>query len=628
MSVELYPLILERTAGTPGAGDAAGRARRITAAQRQDVTAALLGWMPAQSVVVRGATDPLAIALSSNTVLGRGPTGDVRPLGQADLDSLLGLTAAIGTRAPVVHSHTFGEVPGLQAALDNRALLNHLHPPNQVRATGIPDGWIMTASGQLGSWAAPAAGGGLGSPLTTNLDIATFGLVSGASAVLSFSGGYAYLAGRKTPQLAENTGALVSGHTWVFRPGGWVHGLLAATDVSASVPGIAGNTVHLLLDDLRAQILGRALLSHTHPLSQLEVPAGATPGHYLTPKVGGGWELLALPAAGGGVTSPLSANLNLATYALVSGATELLRYSGGQILLGGRAVFPSTITTPAAGHVPVYDAGNADFRNRLLAAAEVTVEAISGLTGSTVQAALASLESTKLETSATTDAVAEGSSATRKYATAASVAAAGAVMVSAISDNGALGSGATTVSSQRAVKEYVDTTFAGVGGSGLARGTSFPGSPSDGELYYRTDYREVFQWVASASSWVGQEREFTMPTTRQVPGTGTAPAPGGSYLLGNGNTYGFRVPFNAFLTGIAFQGSNVDTGTITVRKATEGGSTELAFTASIIGARGVVVAEQFVSVNANQIVSVFANGFSTTVDYVSFTLTYRRRFAS
>jgi hypothetical protein len=163
------------------------------------------------------------------------------------------------------------------------------------------------------------------------------------------------------------------------------------------------------------------------------LPVGVADGWYAAySSTSGKLELRVLPSAGGGVSNPLTSNLNLDGRALVDGANEILKFASGKVILGGREIFPAAIASPAAGHVAVYNTGSSLFENRLLAAAEVTVSAISGLTGATVQAALASLESTKLEVGTTTDSIAEGSDAARKYATTTNVAAAGAVMVSAM----------------------------------------------------------------------------------------------------------------------------------------------------------------------------------------------------
>jgi hypothetical protein len=53
------------------------------------------------------------------------------------------------------------------------------------------------------------------------------------------------------------------------------------------------------------------------------------------------------------------------------------------------------------------------------------------------------------------------------------------------------------------------TTWLGVAqtsASGLRSGTSFPGSPSDGDLFYRTDRRILYEYLSSISKWLSTDR--------------------------------------------------------------------------------------------------------------------------
>lgn len=57
--------------------------------------------------------------------------------------------------------------------------------------------------------------------------------------------------------------------------------------------------------------------------------------------------------------------------------------------------------------------------------------------------------------------------------------------------------------------------------SGLASGTSFPGSPSDGQLFYRTDRRIWYEYMSSVSRWLSVSRmyvPFTGPATLSASG--------------------------------------------------------------------------------------------------------------
>jgi len=58
--------------------------------------------------------------------------------------------------------------------------------------------------------------------------------------------------------------------------------------------------------------------------------------------------------------------------------------------------------------------------------------------------------------------------------------------------------------------------------SGLKAGTSFPGSPSDGDLFYRSDRRILYEWQNSVSSWLSVDRKYVPFTgTRVLNSTGT-----------------------------------------------------------------------------------------------------------
>ena len=44
--------------------------------------------------------------------------------------------------------------------------------------------------------------------------------------------------------------------------------------------------------------------------------------------------------------------------------------------------------------------------------------------------------------------------------------------------------------------------------SGLRSGTSFPGSPSDGDLFYRTDRRILYEYVSAVTKWLSLDRKY------------------------------------------------------------------------------------------------------------------------
>lgn len=55
------------------------------------------------------------------------------------------------------------------------------------------------------------------------------------------------------------------------------------------------------------------------------------------------------------------------------------------------------------------------------------------------------------------------------------------------------------------------TTIYGVAqtsASGLASGTSFPGSPSDGDLFYRSDSRILYEYDSTSGHWLSVDRQY------------------------------------------------------------------------------------------------------------------------
>lgn len=627
----LTPTILQRTTGTPGAADARCIIRRITPAELEAYVQALLAWLPFESLLVRTEAGIGSLVLPPNAVLGR-RSGSLTALTAADLDGILGLTQLLSERAPINHAHTQGEVDGLLTSLAGKANTNHLHLPNQIRATGVPDGYVLTAAGQLGAWAAPPAGGGIGSTLTANLNLAGYALTDGTQELLKFAGGQLFLRGLRHPALGEATGedAPQNRHVFIRDGASWVHRLLTSADLTVEEVETWWNnnpSLSAALAIVKQKVEERAPASHTHVLNTItlgNLPSGVADGWYVAYSgTTGQLELRVLPSAGGGVANPLTGNLDIATFALVSGAQEILKWAGGKVILGGREVFPAAINTPAAGHVAVYNNSSSLFENRLLAAGEVSFTPITGIVATNVQAAIAELQAEKLATTATTDAIAEGSSADRKYATATSVAAAGAVMVADISDDETLAGAATDVTvSERAIKDYVDTAIAGVGGGGMPAGTSFPGSPSNGDQFLRTDLREVFLYDSGIAAWVGAtEREWQHYGARYDAGTGQG---AGAYLLGTGATLGFRAPFDVLVTGWEVRNAISDTGTITLRTAPEGGSVTNAQPVFITSSR-TAASTTPLELAANTIVSIFASGFAIGVLAAYVSVRFRRR---
>jgi hypothetical protein len=55
---------------------------------------------------------------------------------------------------------------------------------------------------------------------------------------------------------------------------------------------------------------------------------------------------------------------------------------------------------------------------------------------------------------------------------------------------------------QTAMEDYDAAIDAAGGGGGVASGTSFPGSPADGDLYYRTDRDLLYRYRSTGTRWV------------------------------------------------------------------------------------------------------------------------------
>ena len=634
MTTELHSLILERTGGIAGQSSATGKLRRIATSELQAFIQSHLEWMGPQSVLIRPGGLPKALTIPASHVLGRTGSGDLGALGATGLDAILNLPTRFAAKAPLVHQHMFGEIVAtaggatLNEVIAALSRADHTHSIGSITAPGSPDGLIPYTLGGVMVLAPPPSGGsgGIANPLTGNLGIGSHSLYSGPTDLLHFAGGRLFLQGCKIPCLDEGTPE--AGHVWVYTTSPtprWVHRQLSAGGVLMA----AGGSVETHIAALVASVAATAPAVHGHQLSQIIVPTGATPGHYITPAPGGGWEILPLPAAGGGLSSPLISPLDIANHAIVSGANALLSFAGGNVLLGGRQVFPSSIDNPIEGQVAAYSEEHSDFRNRFLKAAEITTVAIAGLetesdhVQSVLEALAVGLTDQEL---ADTDGLIEG--AANKYSTTANVAAAGAVMASDVQDDGTLATeSATEVVSERAIKAYVDAEVLGAGlGGQVPSGSVFPGSPADDDLFYRTDIFEQFQYVAASTSWIGT-RELSIEHSTGPLKAGFGKGAGG-YILGVGNTAGVRLPYGIALTGVTFQNSNVDTGSIAVRESIESGAATDALTLAVAVARGASLVSQLAPVPIGRLLSVFASGFAVGITEVSVLITYRRHFTA
>lgn len=67
--------------------------------------------------------------------------------------------------------------------------------------------------------------------------------------------------------------------------------------------------------------------------------------------------------------------------------------------------------------------------------------------------------------------------------------------------------------------------------SGIASGTSFPGSPSGGDLFYRTDTRILYEYNSTATKWLSMDRKFIPFSGDQLNGGTTVGTEGRIPLL-------------------------------------------------------------------------------------------------
>lgn len=306
MSDLLYPVTARPTSG----GD--GELRRLSGGEAEAYYRELFSFLPAHVVLGRAGGDPEAFSLAPSSVFGRKADGSMGGLVASDLSTLLDLVNLLAQKAALVHSHSIQQVVGLQTALSD------------INAA--------IATLQSGS-------GGLGNPLTADLDIAAFRLVQGNIEVLRREGNQLYVGGLPMPFFQPGTEEL--GMSWVWQGQRWGPDFVQASFVRQNhQTGTLGSTVQTAINFLLAAI------------TDLQNGGGS-----------------------GGIANPLSGNLDVAEFGLVSGANPLISWDGTRVLLGGSPVFPTEVSDPQAGHVGVYDAGLQKFVNRLL-----QVNQVQGLT--------------------------------------------------------------------------------------------------------------------------------------------------------------------------------------------------------------------------------------------------------
>lgn len=357
---QLLPVIVR--VGQGGAEDAL---ERLSDADREAHYRAVAGWMPAHSVLARGSASPAAIQLGPATVLGRTGSGGVAALSSGDLSALLGLPGLLAGKANLIHGHDFrNAVTGIDwTTLQDGRILARI---------GGAFVWIPIPTGGGGG------GGGITSPLTAELDIGLQAIVSGEEELIRFSGGGLTICGRPFPKFSPDDPD--EGSVWIYRGGEWEPGVLSGAGLLPGTPGL-GSSIAEALATLQGRIAGRAPASHGHGLSDIR---GETPGAWVRIGPGGTLEEVDPPTGGGvGPQSPLRFPLDIADQPIVSGDSELLRFGGGSIFIGGQQLFPAAIVSPTRGHSVIYDETASAFVNRRLREGDVDI-AVPGISGDTL----------------------------------------------------------------------------------------------------------------------------------------------------------------------------------------------------------------------------------------------------
>jgi len=166
-------------------------------------------------------------------------------------------------------------------------------------------------------------------------------------------------------------------------------------------------------------------------------------------------------------------------------------------------------------------------------------------------------------------------------------------------------------------------TLTDIEATASASGTSFPGSPSDGDLFYRTDRRIMYEYDLASTSWLSLDRKY-------VPATGTRVLNGAANVTG---IIGFWAIFEDVYieswvtlvrTGGTNNGSNFSTGTLKKQSPAEADTTITTFSTSAdstttnvihnVSVAAVVATASFPAIYAN----VTATGSPTNGDFASY----------
>ena len=164
-----------------------------------------------------------------------------------------------------------------------------------------------------------------------------------------------------------------------------------------------------------------------------------------------------------------------------------------------------------------------------------------------------------------------------------------------------------------ATKGYADSLV-----SGISSGTTFPGTPSDGDFFYRTDLDHLFRYDAGRTKWLGEQ-------DLEIAGRNGFLAVN-SYLrridgMAMSASLGTYIPYDITITGITFVKGNANSGTIEVRRnGVLVAGAALATGAATSGA-SLTLDNLFASAG---IMSIYWNSANSTTD-MQVKIYYRRR---
>ena len=150
-------------------------------------------------------------------------------------------------------------------------------------------------------------------------------------------------------------------------------------------------------------------------------------------------------------------------------------------------------------------------------------------------------------------------------------------------------------------------------------GTSFPVSPSNADLFFRSDLNEWFQYVSSQSAWFGQEQHSEFGKG----GTGFTD----NYLEFGGDSNGtsargFRPPFDIAVTKLTANWTTaITSGAIEVR---DDGVAVTTHTVSV-SQTGFTKVGSLDAIAAASAVNVYLNGLSAGVGHPSASVFWRRK---